>query len=105
SGAARGRSVRTVSVGYERSGSRLSLRRDSETKPNRTTATVTMRMVTRRRVANSTTFIARSAGRRGGGKLCSRRARGRVHDADGRTGLDCTLADDDNLLAVLETLR
>ena len=53
SGAAPVSSVRTVSVGYERSGRRLSLSRDSDTSPKSAIATVHMTTVTRRRIAKS----------------------------------------------------
>ncbi len=52
-GAAPVSSVRTVRVGYEMSGSRFSLSRDSDTMPNRTIATMNIAIVTRRLVAIS----------------------------------------------------
>ena len=53
SGAAPGSSVRIVIVGYERSGSRFSLSRESDTKPNSAIATVNITIVTRRLIAKS----------------------------------------------------
>jgi len=56
-GAAPSYSVRIVSAGCERSGSRLMFSRESATEPKRITATVHMAMVTRRRVARWTRFM------------------------------------------------
>ena len=56
-GAAPGRRVSTVRLGYVRSGSRLIDRRPNATRPKRTIATATIEMVTRRRRENSTSCM------------------------------------------------
>ena len=61
-GAAPSYSVRTVSDGYEMSGSRSVARRPRATKPKTTAATAKMKTLTGRRVENSMIFI--SVGRR-----------------------------------------
>ena len=103
SGAAPSYSVRTVSVGYERSGSRLTLSPERPIRPNSTIVSVSMPTVTRRRVASSGRLTIRTPAPSRGLRCLRLRGRRRKHRDFGAVA-NGIAADRDDALAVLEAV-